>query len=58
MYQLIDWLTTAALARVISKFFTLGQTLETFRGQGIHQAAVDTAIKKINQGGWVRLQFR
>jgi len=45
------------LARVFSKFFTLGQTLETFRGEGIHQAAVGTAIQKVNQGGWVRSTY-
>ncbi|KAF4619416.1 hypothetical protein D9613_005410 [Agrocybe pediades] len=32
-----------------------GQTLETFRGKGIYQEAVDTAIQKLNQGHWVHL---
>ncbi|KAF9468914.1 acyltransferase-domain-containing protein [Collybia nuda] len=40
---------------VFSTFFRLGQTLETFRGKGIHQPAVDTAIKKLDQGHWVHL---
>ncbi|KAF9482019.1 hypothetical protein BDN70DRAFT_854183 [Pholiota conissans] len=40
---------------IFSTFFSLGQTLETFRGQGIHQAAVNTAIQKVNEGGWVHL---
>ncbi|KAF8974690.1 acyltransferase-domain-containing protein [Flammula alnicola] len=40
---------------VFSAFFTLGQTLETFRGNGIYQDAVNTAIQKIDQGGWVHL---
>ncbi|KAG6903302.1 hypothetical protein C0995_013055 [Termitomyces sp. Mi166 len=30
-------------------------TLETFRGKGVHQPAVDTAIQKLDQGGWVHL---
>jgi len=40
---------------VFSAFFRLGQTLETFRGKGIYQSAVDTAIEKLNDGGWVHL---
>ncbi|TFK73013.1 acyltransferase-domain-containing protein [Pluteus cervinus] len=40
---------------LFSTFFTLGQTLETFRGKGIYQPAVDTAINKLNRGGWVHL---
>ncbi|TFK43269.1 acyltransferase-domain-containing protein [Crucibulum laeve] len=40
---------------VFSTFFHLGQTLETFRGNGIHQPALDTAIEKVNQGNWVHL---
>ncbi|KAF8897207.1 acyltransferase-domain-containing protein, partial [Infundibulicybe gibba] len=40
---------------VFSTFFRLGQTLETFRGKGIYQSAVDTAIQKLDQGGWVHL---
>ena len=39
---------------VFSTFFSLGQTIETFRGKGIYQAAVDTAIQKVDLGGWVR----
>ncbi|KZP13038.1 hypothetical protein FIBSPDRAFT_754067 [Athelia psychrophila] len=40
---------------VFSTFFRAGQVLETFRGQGIYQPAVDTAIEKLDQGGWVHL---
>ncbi|PPQ92361.1 hypothetical protein CVT25_008711 [Psilocybe cyanescens] len=40
---------------VFSTFFSLGQTLETFRGKGIYQDAVDTAILKLDQGQWVHL---
>ncbi|KAH9482947.1 Tafazzin [Psilocybe cubensis] len=40
---------------VFSTFFSLGQTLETFRGKGIYQDAVDTAIQKLNEGQWVHL---
>ncbi|KAK2466424.1 hypothetical protein APHAL10511_002066 [Amanita phalloides] len=38
-----------------SEFFRLGQTIETFRGNGVYQPAVDTAIDKLNQGYWVHL---
>ncbi|KAF9008798.1 acyltransferase-domain-containing protein [Cyathus striatus] len=40
---------------LFSTFFRLGQTLETCRGQGIFQPAVDSAIDKLNEGGWVHL---
>ncbi|KAF8631273.1 hypothetical protein AX15_002599 [Amanita polypyramis BW_CC] len=40
---------------LFSEFFRLGQTIETFRGKGIYQPAVDTAINKLNQGCWVHL---
>lgn len=29
--------------------------LETFRGNGIFQAAIDTAIRKLNEGEWIHL---
>jgi len=38
-----------------SAFFRAGQVLETFRGRGIYQPAVDTAIEKLDQGQWVHL---
>ncbi|KAL6310233.1 acyltransferase-domain-containing protein [Sparassis latifolia] len=38
-----------------SSFFRNGQVLETFRGSGIFQPAVDTAAKKLNEGEWVHL---
>ncbi|KAL5522039.1 TAZ1 [Sanghuangporus sanghuang] len=40
---------------VFSAFFRKGQVLETFRGQGVFQPALDCAIKKLDQGGWVHL---
>ncbi|KAF5333337.1 hypothetical protein D9611_002264 [Ephemerocybe angulata] len=40
---------------VFSTFFHLGQTIETFRGQGVYQKAVDSAIHKLDNGGWVHL---
>ncbi|KAJ8588783.1 hypothetical protein M405DRAFT_792596 [Rhizopogon salebrosus TDB-379] len=40
---------------VFSAFFRKGQVLETFRGNGIFQPAVDTAIKRLNEGHWVHL---
>ena len=44
---------TFPVASLFSTFFRLGQTLETFRGNGIYQPSVDVAITKLNQGGWV-----
>jgi len=38
-----------------STFFRMGQTIETFRGKGIYQPAVDTAIDMLNQGCWIHL---
>jgi len=40
---------------VFSAFFRAGQVLETFRGRGIYQPAVDMAIEKLDQGQWVHL---
>lgn len=42
-------------ARIFSAFFRKGQVLETFRGGGIYQSAVDIAINKLDQGHWVHL---
>lgn len=39
--------------RIFSKFFTLGQVIETVRGGGIFQPAIDEAIKKLQAGDWV-----
>jgi monolysocardiolipin acyltransferase len=39
---------------VFSAFFRKGQVLETFRGVGIYQPAIDTAIEKLRAGAWVR----
>lgn len=36
-----------------SKFFTLGQVIETHRGGGIFQPAVDQAVKLLQTGAWV-----
>ena len=35
-------------------FFHLGQVIETHRGAGIFQPAVDEAVKHVQEGGWVR----
>ena len=43
------------LCSVFSAFFRKGQVLETFRGAGIYQPAIDTAIEKLRAGAWVRL---
>ncbi|EIM84944.1 acyltransferase-domain-containing protein [Stereum hirsutum FP-91666 SS1] len=40
---------------VFSTFFRNGQVLETFRGRGVYQPSVDTAISKLSQGDWVHL---
>ena len=48
----MDFRTTDS---VFSTFFRLGQTIETFRGQGIYQKAVDAASHKVDNGGWVHL---
>ena len=45
------------LASLFSTFFRLGQTLETFRGKGVDQRAVDVAIEKLDRGNWVRSYF-
>lgn len=37
----------------LSKFFSLGQVIETVRGGGIYQEGVEEAIQKIEEGGWV-----
>lgn len=36
-----------------SWFFTKGQIIETFRGKGIYQKAIDTARAKLDEGRWV-----
>lgn len=40
---------------VLSTFFRNGQVIETFRGAGIFQPAVDFAIDKLNEGAWIHL---
>lgn len=40
---------------LLSKFFRNGQCIETHRGGGIHQAAIDDAIAKLDQAKWVHL---
>nr|ODN95147.1 monolysocardiolipin acyltransferase [Cryptococcus depauperatus CBS 7855] len=38
-----------------SKFFTLGQVIETHRGSGIFQEAVDKAVKLLQDGNWIHI---
>ncbi|SCV68690.1 BQ2448_811 [Microbotryum intermedium] len=38
-----------------SWFFSRGQVIETFRGKGIYQKAIDHAAKKLNNGQWVHI---
>ncbi|KAI0804634.1 acyltransferase-domain-containing protein [Irpex lacteus] len=40
---------------LFSAFFRNGQVLETFRGRGIFQPAIDSAISKLDGGEWVHL---
>ncbi|KZT67509.1 acyltransferase-domain-containing protein [Daedalea quercina L-15889] len=40
---------------IISAFFRNGQVIETFRGKGVFQPALDLAIKKLNNGAWIHL---
>lgn len=37
-----------------SKFFELGQVINTERGGGVFQPAIDQAVKLLEQGEWVR----
>ena len=38
-----------------SAFFRNRQVIETFRGRGIWQPAVDLVLEKVDGGGWVRV---
>ncbi|KAK4683821.1 monolysocardiolipin acyltransferase, partial [Tremellales sp. Uapishka_1] len=38
-----------------AKFFGLGQVIETHRGGGIFQPAVDEAVKKVQNGDWIHI---
>lgn len=38
---------------LIAPLFRNGQVIETFRGQGIYQPAIETAIDKLDQAQWV-----
>lgn len=41
--------------KILTKFFTNGQVIETFRGKGVFQPAIDEAVKLLQQGEWVSL---
>jgi monolysocardiolipin acyltransferase len=43
-----------AQGKLDSWFFTKGQVIETFRGKGIYQKAIDVATQKLEEGNWVR----
>ncbi len=49
---------TLPFVSVFSAFFRKGQSIETFRGAGIYQPAVDLAIEKLRAGAWVRVPSR
>ncbi|KAH8918332.1 acyltransferase-domain-containing protein [Atractiella rhizophila] len=40
---------------VFRRFFTEGQVIETFRGNGIYQKAVDNSTSLLNRGHWVHI---
>ncbi|AFR93323.2 monolysocardiolipin acyltransferase [Cryptococcus neoformans C23] len=40
---------------VHSKFFNLGQVIETHRGAGIFQEAIDRAVKLLQEGNWIHI---
>ncbi|KAG9317176.1 acyltransferase-domain-containing protein [Chiua virens] len=40
---------------LFSALFRKGQVIETFRGNGIWQPALDLAIEKLNQGHWLHM---
>lgn len=40
---------------LLSRFFRNGQCIETLRGGGIHQKAIDESISKLSSGDWVHL---
>ncbi|KAL7423930.1 Lyso-phosphatidylcholine acyltransferase [Cryptotrichosporon argae] len=40
---------------LFARFFTLGQVIETHRGGGIFQPAVDEAVKRLQDGGWIHI---
>ncbi|KAH9840643.1 acyltransferase-domain-containing protein [Rhodofomes roseus] len=40
---------------IFSAFFRKGQVIETFRGNGLFQPAIDLAIRKLNSGAWIHL---
>ena len=53
-YAILTSADDRSIARsVFSWFFRNGQVLETFRGKGIYQPSIDTAIAKLDQGEWV-----
>nr|CDI51613.1 related to TAZ1-Lyso-phosphatidylcholine acyltransferase [Melanopsichium pennsylvanicum 4] len=39
----------------LSTFFRNGQCIETLRGGGIYQKAIDTSIEKLNKAKWIHL---
>lgn len=42
------------MSRLLSSFFRAGQVIETFRGKGVYQLAVEEAIEKLDDQQWVR----
>jgi hypothetical protein len=43
--------------RLFSRFFNNGQVIETIRGGGIFQPAVDKAIELLQDGEWVSHKY-
>src|SRR5258708_19446708 len=44
-----------AYPRIFSSFFRAGQVIETFRGRGIYQPAVNDTVKKLHEGACIYL---
>lgn len=42
-----------ARPRLFSGLFRAGQVIETFRGKGVYQLAVEESIEKLDDGQWV-----
>ena len=43
---------------VFSRFFGAGQVIETVRGGGVFQPAIDKAVKLLQDGEWVSLPMQ
>lgn len=51
------WFTrlTISVGSLFATIFHNGQVIETFRGRGIYQPALSTAINKLDEGRWIHI---